>query len=147
MRRLVPDAHGAQSARDDAAMDPVPIADEVARSLIPRKCLRDLTCNPFDRRISGDADTAEVPAVEPDDDKGIEQVAAGSQQCFNNNSADFRSNNLAHHARSVRTLSFTIRKPLALQFEYDGHCQCGFLPADPVRTSPIRVVLWITNKG
>jgi hypothetical protein len=38
--RLVPDAHGAKSARDDAAIDPVPIADEVARSLIPRKCLR-----------------------------------------------------------------------------------------------------------
>src|SRR3984893_13351955 len=27
--RLVPDAHGAQSARDDAAIDPVAIADEV----------------------------------------------------------------------------------------------------------------------
>src|ERR1700674_1688867 len=38
--RLVPDAHGAQSARDDAAIDPIPIADEVARSLIPGKCLR-----------------------------------------------------------------------------------------------------------
>jgi hypothetical protein len=33
--RLVPDAHGAQSARDDAAIDPIPIADVVARSLIP----------------------------------------------------------------------------------------------------------------
>ena len=41
--RLVPDAHGAQSARDDAAIDPVAIADEVVRSLIPRKCLRYLT--------------------------------------------------------------------------------------------------------
>ena len=45
--RLVPDAHGAQSARDDAAIDPVPIVDEVVRSLIPRKCLRYLTCNPY----------------------------------------------------------------------------------------------------
>src|ERR1700736_1753738 len=49
--RPVPNAHGAQSARDDAAIDPVAIADEVVRSLIPRKCLRDLTCNPFGRRI------------------------------------------------------------------------------------------------
>ena len=39
----------AQSARDDAAIDPVAIADEVVRSLIPRKCLRDLTCNLFGR--------------------------------------------------------------------------------------------------
>jgi hypothetical protein len=34
--RLVADAHGAQSARDDAAIDPVAIADEIVRSLIPR---------------------------------------------------------------------------------------------------------------
>ena len=50
--RLVPDAHGAQSARDDAAIDPVAIADEVVRSLIPRKCLRDLTCNLLGCRAS-----------------------------------------------------------------------------------------------
>ena len=35
--RLVPNAHGAQSARDDAAIDPVAIADEVVRSLISSK--------------------------------------------------------------------------------------------------------------
>lgn len=34
--RLVADAHGAQSARDDAAINPVAITDEVVRSLIPR---------------------------------------------------------------------------------------------------------------
>ena len=45
--RLVPDAHGAQSARDDAAIDPIPIADEVVRSLIPLKGLGDLTCDPL----------------------------------------------------------------------------------------------------
>jgi hypothetical protein len=43
--RLVTDAHGAQSACDAAAIDPVAIADEVVRGLIPRKRLRDLTCN------------------------------------------------------------------------------------------------------
>src|SRR5262249_61860327 len=72
--RLVPDAHGAQSARDDAAIDPVAIADEVVRSLIPRKCLRDLMGHPFGRRICCDVDPDEISAVEPDDDEGIEQV-------------------------------------------------------------------------
>src|SRR6202453_1719466 len=72
--RLVPDAHGAQSARDDAAIDPVAIADEVVRSLIPGKCLRYLTCDPFCRRICCDVDPDEASAVEPDDDEGIEQV-------------------------------------------------------------------------
>src|ERR1700682_1716337 len=72
--RLVPDAHGAQSARDDAAIDPVAIADEVVRSLIPGKCLRYLTCNPLRGRVWCDVDPDEVSAVEPDDDEGIEQV-------------------------------------------------------------------------
>src|SRR5258708_4529151 len=72
--RSVPDAHGAQSARDDAAIDPAAIADEVVRSLIPGKCLRYLTCNPFCRRICCDVDPDEFSAVEPDDDEGIEQV-------------------------------------------------------------------------
>src|ERR1700719_1847130 len=76
--RLVPDAHGAQSACDDTAIDPIPIAHEVARSLIPRKCLRYLTCNPFGRRMCCDVDPDEVSAVQPDNDEGIEQVETDS---------------------------------------------------------------------
>src|SRR6266852_2285869 len=76
--RSVPDAHGAQSARDDAAIDPIAIADEVARSLIPRKCLRYLTRDPFGRGICCDVDLDEVSAAEPDDDEGIEQVETDS---------------------------------------------------------------------
>src|SRR5450432_328622 len=76
--RLVPDAHGAQSACDNAAIDPIPIADEVVRSLIPRKRLRYLTCNPFCRRICCDVDPDQVSAVEPDNDEGIEQVETDS---------------------------------------------------------------------
>src|ERR1700733_3157218 len=75
---LVPDAHGAQSARDDVAIDPVAIADEVARSFIPGKCLRYLTSNPFCRWICCDVDPDEVSAVEPDDDESIEQVETDS---------------------------------------------------------------------
>ena len=41
--RPAPDAHGAQSACNDAAIDAIPIADEVSWSLIPWKCLRYLT--------------------------------------------------------------------------------------------------------
>src|SRR5882757_157950 len=76
--RLVPDAHGAQSACDDAAIDPIPTADEVTRSLIPRKCLRYLTCNPFGRRICCDVDPDQVSAIAPDDDEGIELVETDS---------------------------------------------------------------------
>src|SRR6202008_3703935 len=55
-------------------IDPVPIADQVAGGFIPRECLCDLARNPFGRRIYGDVDPDQVPAVEPDDDQGIEQV-------------------------------------------------------------------------
>src|SRR3979490_890952 len=76
--RLVPNAHGAQSARDDAGIHPAAMAEEVVRSLIPGKCLRYLTCNPFCRRMWRDVDPDEVSAVEPDDDEGIEQVETDS---------------------------------------------------------------------
>src|SRR6266404_8393494 len=76
--RLVPDAHGAQSARDDAAIDPVAIADQVVRSLIPRKGLRYLTCNPLRGRVWCDVDPDEVSAAESNDDEGIEQVGTDS---------------------------------------------------------------------
>src|SRR3979490_1359991 len=59
-------------------IDPIPIADEVTRSFIPRKCLRYLTCNPFCRRICCDVDPDQVSAAEPDDDEGIEQVETNS---------------------------------------------------------------------
>src|SRR5216684_3193607 len=77
-RRLVPDAHGAQSACDDGTIDPITVPNHVARSLVPRKCLRYLTRNPFGRRICCDVDPDEVSAVEPDDDEGIEQVETDS---------------------------------------------------------------------
>src|SRR5216684_2577194 len=73
---LVPDAHGAKSACDNAPIDPIPIADEVVRSLIPGKGLCYLTCNPFCRRICSDVGPDEVSAAAPDDDEGIERVEA-----------------------------------------------------------------------
>src|SRR3979411_384133 len=65
-------------ARNDAAIDPVAIADEVVRSLIPRKCLRDLTCNPFGRGICCDVDPDEVSAVEPEHDEVLTQAQSES---------------------------------------------------------------------
>src|SRR4030081_2007398 len=74
--RLVPGAHGGEWAWADAAIDPVAIADEVVRSLIPGKCLRYLTCNPCPRRICCDVYPDEVSAAESDDDEGLEQIEA-----------------------------------------------------------------------
>ena len=75
---LVSDAHGAKSACDNGAVDPIAIADEVARSLIPRKCLYDLARNPFRGRVRCDADPDQCSAIQPHDDEGIEQVETDS---------------------------------------------------------------------
>src|ERR1700737_716340 len=75
---LISDAHGAKSARDDGAVDPIAVPDHIPRSPLPRKCLGDLTCNPFGRRIGCDVGPDELSSAEPDDDEGIERVEADS---------------------------------------------------------------------
>src|SRR5260370_6326654 len=58
--RLVPDAHGSQSACDDGAIDPIAITDYVKRSTVPRKGLGDLACDPLRRRVGCDVDPDEI---------------------------------------------------------------------------------------
>src|ERR1700739_3231860 len=77
--RLVPNAHGTQSACDDRTVDAITVPDHVARSLIPRKCFSYLTCNPFGRGICCDVDPDEVSPVEPNDDEGIKQFEANGR--------------------------------------------------------------------
>src|SRR5665213_3582539 len=74
-RRLVPDAHGAQSASEGGAIDPIPIPDEVLRGIIPWKCLRYLTRNPFRSRMACYVDPDEVSPIQPHDDEAIEPVS------------------------------------------------------------------------
>src|SRR4030088_2923026 len=68
---LVTDAHGAQSAGDECAVDPIPITDQVARSLSPRECFSDLACNPFCGRMGCDVDPDKVSAGQANDDEDI----------------------------------------------------------------------------
>src|SRR5471030_343705 len=72
--RLVPNAHGTQSACDDRAVDPIAVSDHVTRSPVPRKSLGYLTCDPLCCRVGCDADPREVPTIEPHDNEGIEQI-------------------------------------------------------------------------
>src|SRR6266849_7486826 len=89
--RLVPDAHGAQSARDDAAIDLVAIADEVARSFIPRECFCDLPRNPFCGRMCRDADSDQFSAIQSHYDVGVEQVEANGRDHEQVHSGDILS--------------------------------------------------------
>ena len=76
---FVTDAHGPQSTCNGGTVGLVPIADQVARSLIPRKCLSNLACDPFRRRVRCDIDPDQVSAVQADDDEGIEQIEANGR--------------------------------------------------------------------
>src|SRR6266446_9489955 len=77
--RLVPDAHGAQSACDDGTIDAIPVSDQIARSAIPRKRRGDLTCNPLRRRVGCDADPDEISSIKPYDDEAIQQLKANGR--------------------------------------------------------------------
>src|ERR1700704_4075155 len=69
--RLVPDAHGTQSARDDNAVDSIPISDHIARSHVPGKRLGYLTCNPLRRRAGCDVSPDEISAIKPHNHEAI----------------------------------------------------------------------------
>ena len=71
---LVPDAHGTQSARDDNAVDSIPISDHIARSHLPGKSLGYLTCNPLRRRVGCDVNPNEISAIKPYNHEAVEQV-------------------------------------------------------------------------
>src|SRR3984893_17815439 len=62
---LISDAHGAKSACDNGAVDPMAVPDHIARSPIPRKCLGDLACNPLRCRVGCDVDPDELSAMNP----------------------------------------------------------------------------------
>src|SRR5216684_7676443 len=73
---LIPDAHGAKSACDNGAVDPIAVPDHIARSLIPGKSLGDLACNPFRCWVGCDVDPDEIPAMKPHNHKTIEYSEA-----------------------------------------------------------------------
>src|ERR1700730_4336231 len=73
---LISDAHGAKSACDNAAVDPIAVPDHITRSHIPRKCLGDLACNPLRCRVGYHVDPDEISAINPYDHEAIQQFEA-----------------------------------------------------------------------
>src|SRR5258705_6423504 len=85
---LVPDAHSTQSARDDNAINSIPISDHIARSHVPRKSLGDLTCNPLRRRVACDVNPNEISAIKPYNHEAVEHSEVncrGSEQIHSGN--------------------------------------------------------------
>src|SRR5258708_12766373 len=89
--RLVPNAHGSQSACDDGAIDPIAITDHVARSTVPRKSLGDLACDPLRRRLGCGVDPDKISAITPYNHEPIHQFETNHHNLQPHHASNFRS--------------------------------------------------------
>src|SRR5713101_2507474 len=74
--RLVPDAHGTESAYDNGTVDFIAIPNHAAGSPVPRKGLGDLTCDPLRCRVCCDVDPDEISAMKPHNHEAVEYFEA-----------------------------------------------------------------------
>src|SRR6266481_2320450 len=71
--RPVANAHRSKSSDEDFAIGPIPVTDQIAGSLFPTACFRDLICDPFCSRMSCDAKPQNLPSAVLHDQQSIEQ--------------------------------------------------------------------------
>src|ERR1700737_2658567 len=70
----VANAHRSESADKDLTIGPVPVTNEIAGSLFPPACFRDLICNPFCGWMRCDAKPQNMSPAVPHDQQSIEQA-------------------------------------------------------------------------
>src|SRR5712671_942363 len=70
----VANAYRSESADKDLTIGPVPVTNEIARSLFPPACLRDLICDPFCGWMRCDAKPQNMSPTVPHDQQSIEQA-------------------------------------------------------------------------
>src|SRR5246500_3086916 len=73
-RRSIANAYRSESADKDLTIGPVPVTDEIARSLFPPACFRDLICDPFCGWMRCDAKPQNMSPAVPHDQQSIEQA-------------------------------------------------------------------------
>src|SRR6267378_2759976 len=72
--RSVANAHRSKSTDKDLTVGPVPVTNEIARSLFPAACFRELICDPFRSRMRCDAKPQNMSPAVPHDQQSIEQA-------------------------------------------------------------------------
>src|SRR6266478_1408789 len=70
----VANAYRSESADKDLTIGPVPVTNEIARSLFPPACFRDLICDPFCGWMCCDAKPQNMSPAVPHDQQSIEQA-------------------------------------------------------------------------
>src|ERR1700676_3891085 len=78
--RPVTNAHRSKSSDEDLTIGPVPVTDQVAGSLFPTACFRDLICDPFCSGVSCDAKPQNLSSAVPHDQRSIEQAKRDRRQ-------------------------------------------------------------------
>src|SRR6202043_3887725 len=73
-RRPIANAHRSKSTDKDLTIGPVPVTNEIARSLFPPACFRDLVCDPFCGWMRCDAKPQNMSAAVPHDQQSIERA-------------------------------------------------------------------------
>src|ERR1700738_4511463 len=73
-RRSIANAHRSESADKDLTISPVPVTNEIAGSLLPPACFRDLICDPFCGWMRCDAKPQNMSPAVPHDQQSIEQA-------------------------------------------------------------------------
>src|SRR5271169_5082549 len=147
--------HCLDSAGDDGAIDPVPIADLVFRGLIPGKRLGQLSRDPFSRWVCRDVNPDKISAVQSDNDKCIQQVKANArdnEQVHGSNvrrivpqkrapALTWRPTSLDHILGDARLRDF---KPEFEQFAVDARCSPKWVldTHPPDQGTELRLDLW-----
>src|ERR1700674_2767414 len=72
-RWSVANAHRSKSTDRDLTIGPVPVTNQIARSLFPTACFRDLICDPFCGWMRCDAKPQNMSPAVPHDQQSIEQ--------------------------------------------------------------------------
>src|ERR1700731_3520994 len=70
----VANAYRSESAVKDLTIGPNPVTNEIARSLFPPACFRDLICDPFCSWMRCDAKPQNMSPAAPHDQQSIEQA-------------------------------------------------------------------------
>src|SRR4249919_3778050 len=73
-RRSIADAYRSESANKDLTIGSVPVTNEIAGSLFPPACFRDLICDPFSGWMRCDAKPQNTSPALPHDQQSIEQA-------------------------------------------------------------------------
>src|ERR1700722_2653899 len=70
----VANAHRSKSTDKDLTIGPVPVTNEIAGSLFPPACFRDLVCDPFCGWMRCDAKPQSMSPAMPHDQQAIQQT-------------------------------------------------------------------------